>query len=124
MQKRLDPEGLGIILMNSFMDEFFSDSDRPSLPDSFELLHYNGIPGSNDNQQVSQFHVQSKLYCLHGICHSIQVKYNRGYAVLLESDLKAMVRPGDQMLTCLQTKWPTIELTWTLAHGKQSPSLN
>lgn len=56
--------------------------------------------------------------------HTIQVRYNRAYAVLLESDLKAMVRPDDPMLTCLQTKWPTIELTWTLPNGKLSPSLN
>lgn len=103
MQKRLDPEGLGIILLNSFMDEFFCDSDRPSAPDTFDLLHYNGIPGSNDNQLV---------------------RYSRGCAVLLESDLKTMCQPSNPMLTCLQTKWPAIEVNWTLASGKLMPSLN
>lgn len=52
MQKRLDPENLGIILLNAFMDEFFP-LERRSTPDTFELMHYNGIPGSNDNNKVS-----------------------------------------------------------------------
>lgn len=103
MQKRLDPEGLGIILLNGFMDEFFSDSERPSVPDSFDLLHYNGIPGSNDGQRV---------------------RFNRGCAVLLESDLKQMCQPNNPMLTCLQTKWPTIEVSWLMDSGKLAPSLN
>lgn len=51
MQKRLDPENLGIILLNAFMDEFFP-LERRSTPDTFELLHYNGIPGSNENNKV------------------------------------------------------------------------
>lgn len=51
MQKRLDPENLGIILLNAFMDEFFP-LERRSTPDTFELMHYNGIPGSNDNNKV------------------------------------------------------------------------
>lgn len=104
MQKRLDPEGLGIILMNGFIDEFFGDARRPSAPDSFDMLHYNGIPGSNVQQQV---------------------RYTRGFAVLLESDLKNMCQPGNPMLTCLQTKWPTIEVNWTtMASDKATPSLN
>lgn len=103
MQKRLDPEALGIILLNGFIDEFFGDMSRPSVPDSFDMLHYNGLPGSNDNQLV---------------------RYNRGYAVLLESDLKNMCQQSNPMLTCLQTKWPTIEVNWTMASGKQTPSLN
>lgn len=53
MQKRLDPENLGIILLNAFMDEFFP-LERRSTPDTFELLHYNGIPGSNDNNKVNE----------------------------------------------------------------------
>ena len=51
MQKKLDPENLGIILMNAFMDEFFSDQTN-SVPDTFDLMHYNGIPGSNEGNKV------------------------------------------------------------------------
>lgn len=52
MQRRLDPEGLGIILLNAFMDEFFPLEKR-STPDTFDLMHYNGIPGSNEGNKVT-----------------------------------------------------------------------
>lgn len=51
MSKKLDPEGLGIILLNAFMDEFFPEEKR-STPDTFDLLHYNGIPRSNVDDKV------------------------------------------------------------------------
>ncbi|XP_064537201.1 ubiquitin carboxyl-terminal hydrolase MINDY-3 homolog isoform X2 [Drosophila montana] len=98
MQKRLDPENLGIILLNAFMDEFFP-LERRSTPDTFELLHYNGIPGSNDNNKV-------RYYC--------------GSAILLEGDLKSICT-SNPMVTCLQTKWPNIEINW---HDAYMPSLN
>ncbi|KAH8421253.1 hypothetical protein KR009_007017 [Drosophila setifemur] len=98
MQKRLDPENLGIILLNAFMDEFFP-LERRSTPDTFELLHYNGIPGSNDNNKV-------RYYC--------------GSAILLEGDLKSICT-SNPMVTCLQTKWPNIEINW---HESHMPSLN
>lgn len=98
MRKKLDPESLGIILLAGFMDEFFPDEKR-SMPDTFDLLHYNGIPGSNSGAKV---------------------KYNKGSAILLESDLK-MCNLSNPMLTCLQTKWPNIEVNW---HDFRTPSLN
>ncbi|XP_017107446.2 ubiquitin carboxyl-terminal hydrolase MINDY-3 homolog isoform X2 [Drosophila bipectinata] len=98
MQKRLDPENLGIILLNAFMDEFFP-LERRSTPDTFELLHYNGIPGSNENNKV-------RYYC--------------GSAILLEGDLKSICT-SNPMVTCLQTKWPNIEINW---HDTHMPSLN
>ncbi|EDW56088.1 GM22931 [Drosophila sechellia] len=98
MQKRLDPENLGIILLNAFMDEFFPLESR-STPDTFELMHYNGIPGSNENNKV-------RYYC--------------GTAILLEGDLKS-VCTSNPMVTCLQTKWPNIEINW---HDGHMPSLN
>lgn len=52
MSKKLDPENLGIILLNAFIDEFFPEEKR-SVPDTFDLLHYNGIPGSNSDNRVS-----------------------------------------------------------------------
>lgn len=54
MSKKLDPEGLGIILLNAFMDEFFPEEKR-STPDTFDLLHYNGIIRSNVEDKVSDF---------------------------------------------------------------------
>lgn len=98
MQRRLDPEGLGIILLNAFMDEFFPLEKR-STPDTFDLMHYNGIPGSNDGNRVH--------YC-------------KGSAILLESDLKSICI-SNPMMTCLQTKWPNIEINW---HDMRIPSLN
>lgn len=53
MISRLDPEGLGIILLNAFMDEFFPTEKR-STPDTFDLMHYNGIPGSNEGNKVGK----------------------------------------------------------------------
>lgn len=52
MLKKLDPENLGIILLNSFMEEFFSE-DKRSIPDTFNILHYNGIQGSNNTNKVN-----------------------------------------------------------------------
>ncbi|BFG01291.1 ubiquitin carboxyl-terminal hydrolase MINDY-3 homolog [Drosophila madeirensis] len=99
MMKRLDPENLGIILLNAFMEEFFP-CERHSAPDTFELMHYNGIPGSNDNNKV-------RYYC--------------GSAILLEGDLKSICA-SNPMVTCLQTKWPNIEINW---HDPwHTPSLN
>uniref|UniRef100_A0A182P181 Ubiquitin carboxyl-terminal hydrolase MINDY n=1 Tax=Anopheles epiroticus TaxID=199890 RepID=A0A182P181_9DIPT len=98
MRSRLDPENLGIILLNAFMNEFYPD-DKRSTPDTFDLVHYNGIPNSN---------------------YGNAVQYSRGQAVLLESDVR-MCNPSDSMLTCLQTKWPNIEVNWA---GNRTPSLN
>lgn len=98
MKQKLDPEKLGIILLNAFMEEYFPEESR-SVPDMFQLWHYNGIPGSNVGHQV---------------------KYNAGAAIMLESDLPVMVS-GTPMLNCLQTKWPNIEVTWS---DSRTPSLN
>ncbi|GAB0088985.1 Ubiquitin carboxyl-terminal hydrolase MINDY-3 homolog [Sergentomyia squamirostris] len=99
MRSKLDPENLGIILLNAFMDEFFPQEKR-SMPDTFVLWHYNGIPGSN---------------------YGNKVKYSRGMAILLESDLKLMCNISNPMLMCLQTKWPNIEVNW---EDLRTPSLN
>lgn len=45
MRRKLDPEGLGIILLSAFMDEFYSD-EKQTTPDVFSLFHYNGLPHS------------------------------------------------------------------------------
>ncbi|XP_063930447.1 ubiquitin carboxyl-terminal hydrolase MINDY-3 homolog [Zophobas morio] len=98
MRKKLDPENLGIILLNSFMDEFFPKEDNP-MPDLFSIVHYNGLAQSN----------------LDG-----QIRYRIGECVLLESDLRA-ISESNPMLTILQTKWPNIEIRW---NELGTPSLN
>ncbi|XP_030747048.1 ubiquitin carboxyl-terminal hydrolase MINDY-3 homolog [Sitophilus oryzae] len=98
MKKKLDNESLGIILLNAFMDEFFP-KEESSTPDMFTLIHYNGLAQSNVNGQV-QYHI--------------------GSAILLESDIKSVCE-SNPMLTVLQTKWPSIEVTWC---DGITPSLN
>ncbi|KAF2905796.1 hypothetical protein ILUMI_00391 [Ignelater luminosus] len=98
MKKKLDSENLGIILLNAFMDEFFP-KEESSIPDMFQLIHYNGLARSNVNKEV---------------------QYHFGSAILLESDLKS-INDSDPMLTCLQTKWPNIEVQWC---DNITPSLN
>lgn len=98
MRRKLDAENLGIILLSAFMEEFFSGGER-STPDTFMLFHYNGLARSNPGGHVL---------------------YQQGNAVLLESDLRATCE-SNPMLTCLQTKWPSIDVTWG---GNKTPSLN
>ena len=99
MRKKLDPDGTSIILLNDFMYEFFPE-DKKSVPDTFDLQHYNGIPNSNVDGHV---------------------KFNKGTAILLETQLTNMCNQSNAMLTCLQTKWPNIEINW---NESRTPSLN
>lgn len=98
MRKKLDPESLGIILLNAFLDEFFEE-EASRCPDIFDLYHYNGIPNSN--------------------LHS-HVKYRKGTAVILETNLLQMTDTSNPIVQVLQTKWP-IEVTWI---DPGIPSLN
>ncbi|CAH0753807.1 unnamed protein product [Bemisia tabaci] len=98
MRKKLDSENLGIILLSSFMDEFFSEETN-STPDTFTLFHYNGLPRS---------------------CPNNKVVYQEGKAVLLECSVRSVCE-SNPMLTCLQTRWPNIEILWV---NGTTPSLN
>ncbi|KAL1465168.1 hypothetical protein WDU94_004758 [Cyamophila willieti] len=98
MRKKLDPDELGIILLSAFMDEFFDDPENHP-PDTFDIFHYNGLARSN---------------------HERKVMYRMAHSVLLESNINCLLETNP-MLTCLQTKWPSIEINWT--HGV-TPSLN
>ncbi|CAG7727671.1 unnamed protein product [Allacma fusca] len=89
MKKRLDPETLGIILMNTFMDEFFPN-EKSSGPITFTLYHYNGLQRASSTEKVI---------------------YQEGNAILLESDLRSL-SDDNMILTCLQTKWPSIDVQW------------
>jgi ubiquitin carboxyl-terminal hydrolase MINDY-3/4 len=100
MRKKLDLDGTSIILLNDFMYEFFPD-DKKSTPDTFDLYHYNGIPNSNEDHKV---------------------RYSVGKAILLESHIMDMMcNQSNALLTCLQTKWPNIEINW---NQQRVPSIN
>ncbi|XP_014211789.1 ubiquitin carboxyl-terminal hydrolase MINDY-3 homolog [Copidosoma floridanum] len=98
IKKKLDRHNDGIILLNNFMYEFFPEDPR-TLPDTFVLHHYNGLPRSNPDNKV---------------------KYHRGQAILLESAVNSFA-DNNSMLTVLQTKWPSIEIQW---ESNQEPSIN
>ncbi|XP_026083170.1 ubiquitin carboxyl-terminal hydrolase MINDY-3-like [Carassius auratus] len=51
MKSKLDPEGLGVILVGQFLQEFFPDQDSV-IPNSFPVYHYNGLKQSNHNEKV------------------------------------------------------------------------
>ncbi|RZC36356.1 protein FAM188A -like [Asbolus verrucosus] len=114
MRRKLDPENLGIILLSSFMDEFFPKEENP-MPDLFSLAHYNGLAQSNLDGQVVAGAAVVEMHI-----SMFQIRYRLGECVLLESDLRA-VSESNPMLTVLQTKWPNIEIRWNEAG---TPSLN
>ncbi|ODN03373.1 hypothetical protein Ocin01_03302 [Orchesella cincta] len=89
MKKKLDPESLGIVLLEGFMDEFFPNEPLRG-PDTFTLYHYNGLCRPSSNTKI---------------------RYKEGNAILLESNLGA-VSDENKILTCLQTKWPSIDVQW------------
>jgi len=98
MKKRLDPETLGVILMHAFVDEFYPN-DMYGRPDTFTVYHYNGLPRPSSSRRVV---------------------YHEGNAVLLETDLRCLSE-DNQILTCLQTKWPSIDIEWL---NCSTPSIN
>lgn len=91
MKQKLDPDGYGIILLNTFMDEFFPADAKSATPETFTLYHYNGLKRS---------------------CPNGKVQYQEGHACLPEDDIKC-VPDATPILTCLQTKWSGIEVQWT-----------
>ncbi|XP_029444682.1 ubiquitin carboxyl-terminal hydrolase MINDY-3 [Rhinatrema bivittatum] len=98
MKIKLDPEGLGIILLNPFLQEFFPEQDS-RVPESFTVYHYNGLKQSNYNEKVM---------------------YVEGTAVMGFED--PMLQTDDTPVKrCLQTKWPYVELLWAT---DRPPSLN
>ncbi|ERE79800.1 EF-hand-like domain containing protein [Cricetulus griseus] len=99
MKNKLDPEGLGIILLGPFLQEFFPDQGS-SGPESFTVYHYNGLKQSNYNEKVM---------------------YVEGTAVVMGFEDPMLQTDDTPIKRCLQTKWPYIELLWTT---ERSPSLN
>uniref|UniRef100_A0A8C4UCE1 Ubiquitin carboxyl-terminal hydrolase MINDY n=1 Tax=Falco tinnunculus TaxID=100819 RepID=A0A8C4UCE1_FALTI len=99
MKTKLDPEGLGIILLGPFLQEFFPEQDS-RVSESFTVYHYNGLKQSNYNEKVM---------------------YVEGTAVVTGFEEPMLQTDDTPVKRCLQTKWPYIELLWTT---DRSPSLN
>ncbi|KAG9476366.1 ubiquitin carboxyl-terminal hydrolase MINDY-3 [Eleutherodactylus coqui] len=98
MKTKLDPEGLGIILLGPFLQEFFPEQGS-KIPESFSVYHYNGLRQSNHNEKVS---------------------YIEGTAVMGFEDPRLQT-DDTPIKRCLQTKWPYVELLW---NTDRPPSLN
>jgi hypothetical protein len=64
--------------------------------------------------------VQKLLLLMVSPLYVLQVVYQEGNAVLLECDMKCVLE-SNPMLTCLQTKWPNVEVQWL---SGITPSLN
>lgn len=95
MKSRLDPDGLGIVLLPGFLDEFFPEETLG--PDTFTLFHYNGLVRSEASHAT----------------------YSRGDAVILEG--MAGMAENNAILQTLQTKWKNISVDWD---GGVKPSIN
>jgi len=100
MEDKMDPEQLGIITLNCFMDEFFPADSHPEATLSFKMMHWNGLQSS---------------------CPNSRVKYHEGSAILLDQPEVQIITDTSTIKTCLMTKWPTIELTWM---NNMIPSMN
>lgn len=64
--------------------------------------------------------MQKLLLLMLSPLYVLQVVYQEGNAVLLECDMKCVLE-SNPMLTCLQTKWPNVEVQWL---SGITPSLN
>lgn len=64
--------------------------------------------------------MQKLLLLMVSPLYVLQVVYQEGNAVLLECDVKCVLE-SNPMLTCLQTKWPNVEVQWL---SGITPSLN
>lgn len=99
MKTKLDSEDLGIITSSSFMETFFPEQPVEH-PQSFTLYHCNALPQSNPGGKVD---------------------YLEGTAVLAEEVDTQFITDTTPIKLCLQTKWPSIEITWLKGI---TPSLN
>jgi hypothetical protein len=88
MRAKMDSEGLGIILILQFLEEFYPDSALTSCPDSFTLHHYNGLVRGE----------------------GAVVRFRKGEAVRLEGVSGSA--EGNPLLQTLQTKWKNLAVDW------------
>ncbi|XP_032814668.1 ubiquitin carboxyl-terminal hydrolase MINDY-3 [Petromyzon marinus] len=99
MKTKLDPEGLGLILLGPFILEFFPEQEV-NIPESFTVYHYNGLRHS---------------------CPKEKVSYTEGTAMVMGFHEAGLSTDDTPVKSCLQTKWPYLELLWSTA---RAPSLN
>lgn len=100
--EKLDPEQLGVITFDSFVEEFYpgvftASADNAIHP--FTVYHYNGLSRSTVTK----------------------VTYTEGLCKVPELPELQMIADDTPIKTCLMTKWPTIELSW---FSDIVPSLN
>lgn len=100
MKDKLDPEGLDIIVLNNFLNEFYGDADFDAaneIPKRFQLFHYNGLRKSGDPR----------------------LTFSEATGKIDEPGI--IVTDATPIKLCLQTKWPTLEVDWK---NDNVPSLN
>ncbi|RNA21355.1 Ubiquitin carboxyl-terminal hydrolase MINDY-3 -like protein [Brachionus plicatilis] len=96
---QLDTENLGIITQVAFLNEFYPESEQQIIPNEFNVYHYNGLARSNQENEVH---------------------FSEGKAKLIDfTDQPSL--DLNSIKSCLQTKWPTIEIEWL---DSRIPSLN
>ena len=62
MCKELDPENVGVILFNKFLDSFYSVEQSFMPPDTFDIFHYNGMESSCPDNKVKSLSYCTYLY--------------------------------------------------------------
>jgi ubiquitin carboxyl-terminal hydrolase MINDY-3/4 len=100
IKKNLDNENLGIITRVAFLNEFYPEEELKSIPQKFNVYHYNGLARSNKDNDVQ--------YC-------------EGLAQIIDFTDQPNSVQVNSIKNCLQTKWPTIEIEWK---NDAVPSLN
>ncbi|XP_071803344.1 ubiquitin carboxyl-terminal hydrolase MINDY-3-like isoform X1 [Asterias amurensis] len=91
VKQRLDPDDFGVILLNSFMTEFFPNKPERTIPEYFTIYHYNGLKRSCPNRQVA---------------------YIEGRASIPDPSDLTCLSDATPIKCCLRTKWPTCEVDW------------
>ncbi|KAJ8025334.1 Ubiquitin carboxyl-terminal hydrolase MINDY-3 [Holothuria leucospilota] len=100
MKEKLDPDGTTIILQNTFMEEFFPEEPARIIPERFQVFHYNGLKRS---------------------CTGGKVRFAEGKASIPDPTDLTVLSEATPVLSCLRTKWPTIDIEWD---NNVKPSLN
>lgn len=100
MRAKLDSEELGIITRAAFMQEFFPEDPVPAMPADFGLWHHNALAQSNPQGKVVFIEGKAK------VTNDIETQF---------------ITDTSPLAFCLQTKWPSIEVTWST---NTPPSLN
>ncbi|XP_038044382.1 ubiquitin carboxyl-terminal hydrolase MINDY-3-like [Patiria miniata] len=91
VKQRLDPDDFGVILLNSFISEFFPNEPDRIIPEYFTVYHYNGLKRSCPNRQLA---------------------YVEGRATIPDPSELTCLSDATPIKSCIRTKWPTFEVEW------------